>query len=95
MIHSPVKFAAVLAAAAVVGASTPAPAAPVRSHAPIQAVAAKTCPAGFTQARTDGRIKCLHVGEFCRHADDRQYRHYGFRCIRYYRNVHRYRLTRA
>jgi hypothetical protein len=27
--------------------------------------------------------------------DDRQYRRYGFRCTRYYRKVHRYRLTRA
>jgi hypothetical protein len=95
MIRSPATFAAVLAVAAAVGASTPAPAAPVRNHAPIQAVAAKTCSAGYTRARIDRQIKCLHVGEFCKRADDRQYRHYGFRCIRWYPNVQRYRLTRA
>jgi hypothetical protein len=35
------------------------------------------------------------AGEFCTHAYDSQYRHYGYRCIRFYVNVHRYRLTHA
>lgn len=95
MIRRPAAFAVALAVAAAVGTSTPAPAAPVRSHAPIQAVVAKSCSSGYTRARIDRQIKCLRAGEFCRHADDRQYRHYGYRCTRWYSNVHRYRLTRA
>lgn len=35
------------------------------------------------------------AGEFCAHSADRQYRRYGFRCTKYYRNVQRYRLTHA
>jgi hypothetical protein len=45
--------------------------------------------------RINGQIKCLRAGEFCTHSADRQYRRYGFRCIRYYANVGRYRLTHA
>lgn len=41
----------------------------------------------------NGSVKCLARGEFCTHSADSQYRRYGFRCTRYYRNVHRYRLT--
>lgn len=88
---------AVLAAVASMGASTPAAAsaAPVHSSASIRAVAAKTCSRSYTRARINGAIKCLRAGEFCTHSADRQYRHYGFRCIRYYANVGRYRLTYA
>lgn len=89
------KLVAMLAVAAAIGISTPAPAVPANSRAPIQAVVARSCPAGYTPARIDGQGKCLHVGEFCRHAADRQYRRYGFQCIRYYPNVRRYRLTYA
>ena len=95
MIRASARLVAVLVVASAVGASTPAPATSARSAASVQAIAAKTCSAGYTRARIDGQIKCLHAGEFCRHADDRQYRHYGYRCIRYYPNVHLYRLTRA
>lgn len=56
---------------------------------------AKTCSTGYTHAVIAGEEKCLHSGQFCTHAYDRQYRRYGYRCIRYYANVHRYRLTRA
>ena len=94
MTRSLAKLAGVLAVAAAVGVSVPAaPAAPVRT--PIQALAAKTCHHGFKKGKIDGSWKCLEVGEFCRRSADRQYRHYGFRCIRYYRNVNRYRLTYA
>lgn len=88
---------AVLAAVAALGASTPAEAfaAPVHSNVPIRAIAAKTCSASYTRATINGGIKCLRAGEFCTHSADRQYRHYGFRCIRYYANVGRYRLTYA
>jgi hypothetical protein len=56
---------------------------------------AKTCRAGYTHAVIAGAQKCLRAGEFCTHRYDRQYRRYGYRCIRYYANVGRYRLTRA
>jgi hypothetical protein len=93
--RSSAKFLAALAVATAVGISVPAPAAPAASRAPIQAVAARSCPAGDTPASIDGQAKCLRAGEFCKHSADRQYRRYGFRCIRYYRNVNRYRLTYA
>jgi hypothetical protein len=51
--------------------------------------------AGYVHAVIGGSEKCLRAGEFCTHAYDRQYRRYGFRCIRYYANVQRYRLTHA
>jgi hypothetical protein len=59
------------------------------------AAPAKTCSAGYTHAVVGGAEKCLRVGEFCTHAYDSQYRRYGYRCIRYYANVRRYRLTHA
>ena len=59
------------------------------------AALAKTCRAGYVHAVIQGEEKCLHAGEFCRHALDRVYRRYGFRCIRYDARVHRYRLTRT
>ena len=94
MLHRfPAKFIAPLAAAAAIGASVPATA-PAADHPRIQAVAAKSCRGG-RWGRIDGKRKCLKAGEFCKRRDDRQYRRYGFRCIRYYRNVHRYRLTHA
>ena len=91
--RSSTSWAAVIAVVAALGTSAPAPAAPL--HSPVRGVAAKTCSAGYTRGRINGKLKCLHVGEFCTHSADRQYRHDGFRCIRYYRNVHRYRLTYA
>jgi hypothetical protein len=95
------RYVGAVAVAGAVVVSAPAPAAPLRAPVQpvaaktVQAVAAKSCRAGYTPAVIDGHSKCLHAGEFCRHADDSQYRHYGFRCTHYYRNVHRYRLTRA
>jgi hypothetical protein len=56
---------------------------------------AKTCSAGYKHAVIGGVEKCLRAGEFCTHAYDGQYRRYGYRCIKYYANVHRYRLTHA
>jgi hypothetical protein len=71
-----------------VAASTAAP-----SHGSV--VEAKSCSSGYVHAVIGGRQKCLRAGEFCAHRYDRQYRRYGYRCTRYYRNVHRYRLTHA
>jgi hypothetical protein len=73
---------------AAVAAGTAAPIAPASP-----AVVAKTCSAGYTHAVIGGVQKCLRRGEFCAHRYDRQYRRYGYRCIRYYANVHRYLLT--
>jgi hypothetical protein len=83
-------FAATLAAAAT--AATAAPAHPV-AYAPT--AVAKSCSSGFKHAVIGGVEKCLRAGEFCAHAYDCQYRRYGYRCIKYYANVQRYRLTHA
>jgi hypothetical protein len=93
MIRLSASWAAVLAVVAALGASAPAPAAPIHGQVPIHTVAAKTCSAGYTRGTINGEVKYLRAGEFCTHSADRQYRRYGFRCIRYYANVHRYRLT--
>jgi hypothetical protein len=56
---------------------------------------AKTCSTGYRHAVIGGAEKCLRAGEFCTHSYDRQYQRYGYRCIRFYANVQRYRLTHA
>jgi hypothetical protein len=94
MVRSATKFVSVLAAATAVATGTPAVAAPAPAPGHVQAIAAKSC-SGYVRAVINGQVKCLRAGEFCTHSADRQYRHYGFRCTRYYRNVHRYRLTHA
>ena len=94
MIRSVTKFVSVVAAAAAVASGTPAVAAPARATGHVQAIAARSC-SGYVRAVINGQVKCLRAGEFCTHSADRQYRHHGFRCTRYYRNVHRYRLTYA
>jgi hypothetical protein len=43
---------------------------------------ARSCPAGFTHAVIGGEQKCLHAGEYCSHAEARQYRRYHFVCER-------------
>jgi hypothetical protein len=63
--------------------------------APAHATVAKTCNSGYRHAVIGGAEKCLRAGEFCARAYDSQYRHYGYRCIKDYANVHRYRLTHA
>jgi hypothetical protein len=75
-----------LGALAVGPATTTAP-------ATASAIAARSCHRGYVHAVINGSQKCLRAGEFCTHSADRQYRRYGFRCTRYYRNVGRYRLT--
>jgi hypothetical protein len=87
------KVVAILAAALVVGAVAPIPAASARHQPPVRAVIAKTCSSGYTRGVINGSVKCLRRGEFCTHSADRQHRRYGFRCTRYYPNVQRYRLT--
>lgn len=86
------KLAAILAVAAAIGTTAPIPVASAQGHAPIRAVAAKTCPHGYTRGTINGAVKCLHRGEYCTHSADHQYRHYGFRCTRRYGDG-RYHLT--
>jgi hypothetical protein len=78
---------------ALVAAASAGATAPATTAAP--AAVAKTCRAGYVHAVIQGREKCLHAGEFCRHSLDRVYRRYGFRCIRYDPRVERYRLTHS
>jgi hypothetical protein len=47
----------------------------------VTTASAKTCSAGFTHATIGGEQKCLHAGEYCSHAEARQYRRYHFKCI--------------
>ena len=46
----------------------------------LSGAAAKSCPAGFTHAVIGGQQKCLHAGEYCSHAEARQYRRYHYVC---------------
>jgi hypothetical protein len=75
---------AALAAAAAAFAAAPA-VAPVVNNSPVApaTAVAKTCSAGFKHAVVNGSEKCLRRGQFCARAADRQYRRYGFRCIRH------------
>jgi hypothetical protein len=85
-------------AVAAFAAATAAPAAPAAPVAPTQfspVVITKTCSRGYTHAVIGGQEKCLRAGEFCAHRYDRQYRRYGYRCVRYDARVGRYRLIRA
>jgi hypothetical protein len=75
------RFAVLLAALALV--AWPAAAAPARlAAAPPQAVAAKTCSAGYKHAVIGGKHKCLRAGQFCARAYAKQYRKYGYRCVK-------------
>jgi hypothetical protein len=85
------KMRIAIATAVLVGAVGAGTAAPAHALAP--AAAAKACHAGYRHAVIGGRQKCLRAGEFCAHRYDGQYRRYGYRCVRYDRRVHRYRLT--
>jgi hypothetical protein len=77
---------------AALAAGTSSPAAPSLQTAP--AAVAKLCSAGFRHAVIGGQQKCLRAGEYCAHRYDRQYRRYGYRCIR--RDSHgSYHLTYA
>jgi hypothetical protein len=49
--------------------------------APVAAVA-KTCSSGYEHAVVSGSHKCLRRGQFCARRYHRQYRRYGFRCVR-------------
>jgi hypothetical protein len=47
----------------------------------VPAASAKTCRHGYTHAVIGGSEKCLHAGEYCSHAEARQYPRYHFECV--------------
>jgi hypothetical protein len=75
------RAAAVLGALALAAPLVAQPASGAATTGPT-AIVAKTCGTGYTHAVIGGAEKCLRRGEFCAHRYDRQYRRYGFRCIR-------------
>jgi hypothetical protein len=72
------RTVALLAALSLVGA---VPAASVHADSP-PAVAAKTCPAGYTHANLSWGEKCLRAGQFCKKGANREYHRYGYHCQR-------------
>jgi hypothetical protein len=46
----------------------------------VPAASAKTCRSQYTHAVIGGEQKCLHAGEYCSHAEARQYPRYHFKC---------------
>jgi hypothetical protein len=58
------------------------------SQASAVAIVAKPCSKGYKHAIIGGEHKCLRRGQFCARSYRKQYRKYGFRCVRdgeYYR----------
>jgi hypothetical protein len=76
------KRAAIVLAALALGAPVIAPPAVNATIESPTAVASKSCGRGYTHAVIGGAEKCLRRGQFCAHRYDRQYKRYGFRCIK-------------
>lgn len=55
---------------------------------------AKTCRRHYVHAVIGHTQKCLHAGEFCSRGEARQYRHYGFTCVRYRSGYYHLRTRR-
>jgi hypothetical protein len=72
----------VLLVALALGAPVIAPPAVSATAGGATAVAAKACGSGYTHAVIGGAEKCLRRGQFCAHRYDRQYKRYGFRCVK-------------
>ena len=72
------RTVALLAALALVGA---VPAASVDAASP-QAIAAKTCSAGYTHANLSWGEKCLRAGQFCKKSANAEYHRYSYHCKR-------------
>ena len=93
MVRVSPKLVAALLSVAAFGSTAAVPAATAHTRSAPQAITAKSCSSTYVRGVINGSVKCLARGEFCTHSADSQYRRYGFRCTRYYRNVQRYRLT--
>lgn len=57
-----------------------AAAAALAGSALVPIASAKTCSSHYVHAVIGGAEKCLHAGEYCSHAEARQYRQYHFKC---------------
>jgi hypothetical protein len=79
--HLPKRYLAALVAAVALAVGLPVAPSGATTPSHPSAVVAKSCPSGFTKARINGSTKCLHAGEFCSNAFNRQYKRYGFRCV--------------
>ena len=81
MRHLKTRFAGLLVALTLLGAVPAASvnAAPVGSP---QAVASKSCSAGYTHADLSWGEKCLRAGQFCKKGAKREYHRYGYHCQR-------------
>jgi hypothetical protein len=73
------RSVALLAALTLFGAL---PAASVGAPDAPQAVAAKSCPAGYTHANLSWGEKCLRAGQFCKTYKNAEYHRYGYHCKR-------------
>jgi hypothetical protein len=90
MLKKRLLFAAVASVVALAGGSA-AQARPTH-FSPV--AIAKSCSASYRHAVIGGAEKCLRAGQYCAQRYDRQYRRYGYRCIkRDYRGS--YHLTYA
>jgi hypothetical protein len=57
-------------------------AAPAQPSPSPQVTIAKTCSSSYTRATIGGEQKCLRRGQFCARRYRKQYRRYGFRCVK-------------
>ena len=76
------RIAVALCATAIAVTGTAAGATASPSRPDPAAIAAKTCGPGFTHAVIHHKQKCLRRGEFCAHRYRRQYRRYGYDCVK-------------
>jgi hypothetical protein len=76
-----IRTAGLLAALALLGA-VPAASVDAAPAGVPHAVAAKTCPAGYTHASLSWGEKCLRAGQFCKKGANREYHRYGYHCKR-------------
>jgi hypothetical protein len=74
--------AAIVLSALALGSPVIAPPVVNATTASPTATAAKNCGRGYTHAVIGSAEKCLRRGQFCAHRYDRQYKRYGFRCIK-------------
>ena len=72
-----------LVAALALGVAVPAAQAPAQPRStPHIAFVAKKCSSGYTSAKIGGKKKCLRRGQYCAKAYKKQYKKYGFRCVK-------------
>jgi hypothetical protein len=75
------RTAGLLAALALLGAVPVASVEAAPAGGP-PAVAAKSCPPGYTHASLSWGHKCLRAGQYCKKGANSEYHRYGFHCKR-------------